>query len=109
MDGLEPANDDVANPAHYRLLTPEPITVIEGWNCNFRVGSAIGYLARLDRKGGPADAITDIKKAMWYLRRELAAREEMMAKSKPEPQTPDCGILQKIRNAKEVPPPNWRT
>jgi hypothetical protein len=58
--------DDPINPAHYRLLKPEPIEVIESWNLGFHLGNAVKYICRAERKG---KAREDIKKAIWYLNR----------------------------------------
>jgi len=85
---------DVTAQPHYATLSPEPIDVIEGWNLNFRLGNAIKYIARAGRKpltnsqgnlqpgdGGEvrgqdvAGAARDIRKAISYLERELAALE----------------------------------
>jgi hypothetical protein len=65
---------DKVNPPHYAELTPQPIEVIEAWGLTFCTGNALKYLARAGRKPGE-DAVTDLKKAIWYLQRELARRE----------------------------------
>ena len=70
-------------PPHYTALTPEPIDVIEGWALNFCLGNVIKYVARAGRKPG-GDAVTDLKKARFYLDREITRRREMGAMSAPE-------------------------
>lgn len=62
----------VNHPAHYNTGKIEAITVIEDWALNFNMGNCLKYLARADHKGKP---IEDLKKALWYLQRELARRE----------------------------------
>lgn len=61
--------DLVNHPPHY-LKHPsgiECITVTEHFN--FNLGNAIKYIWRASEKG---DTLTDLKKAEWYLRREIA-------------------------------------
>jgi hypothetical protein len=64
--------DAVTRPSHYAALRPEPITVIEGWNLGYRLGNVLKYIARHRSKGA---LIQDLKKARWYLDREIAAIE----------------------------------
>jgi hypothetical protein len=60
-------------PAHYRSHPSgiECIQVTE--HMGFLLGNVIKYLWRADLKG---DAIDDLRKARWYLDRELARRED---------------------------------
>lgn len=64
---------DAVNPQHYKGLDPEPIDVIEAWGLGFALGNVVKYVARADHKG---DAIGDLKKAKFYIERELATREK---------------------------------
>jgi hypothetical protein len=63
-----PAHDPVTNPEHYTWL-PNNLEVIDitEW-FNFRLGNALKYILRSGRK---ADALEDLKKARWYLDREI--------------------------------------
>jgi hypothetical protein len=61
----------VDHPSHYNHGTIEAITVIEDWSLNFNMGNALKYLARADHKGTPE---ADLRKAIWYLQRELTRR-----------------------------------
>lgn len=54
---------------HYKRLNPEPITVIDNWNLNFRLGNALKYIARCDYKG---QKVKDLEKAITYIRWEIA-------------------------------------
>lgn len=54
--------------AHYEKVSPEPITVIEGWGLGFHLGNAIKYIARHNHKGSSKE---DLEKAVWYLQRHL--------------------------------------
>ena len=60
--------DNVNNPTHYNKGTIEVITVIEDWKLNFNLGNAIKYIGRCEHKNNKEE---DIKKAIWYLEREL--------------------------------------
>ena len=62
---------DAIRPAHYTDLQPEPIEVIEAWGLGFALGNAVKYLSRAGRKPG-ADAVTDLRKAVFYIEREIA-------------------------------------
>jgi hypothetical protein len=62
---------DSINPNHYRGNRRfEPIDVIEDWQLNYRLGNALKYISRNGRKPGE-DPAEGIKKAIWYLEREL--------------------------------------
>jgi hypothetical protein len=63
-------SDPINQPPHYTYSAIEPIDVIEAWNLNFRLGNALKYIARADDKG---DRLNDLRKAAWYLHREIAA------------------------------------
>lgn len=60
------------HPAHYQAAGLEVIDVIEAFDLGFRLGNAAKYILRAGRKG---DAIEDLKKARWYLEREIQKRE----------------------------------
>jgi hypothetical protein len=59
----------VTNPEHYGGdQAYEVIKVIEAWECNFNIGNAIKYLGRYKKKFNPTE---DLKKALWYIEREI--------------------------------------
>ena len=64
--------DKVNHPCHYNVGTIEVITVIEDWKLNFNLGNAIKYIGRCEHKNNKTE---DIKKAIWYLERELKNNE----------------------------------
>ncbi|MDP9820516.1 DUF3310 domain-containing protein [Nocardioides massiliensis] len=72
IDQLE--TDPVALPPHYRHLPVECIDITEHFN--FCMGNALKYIWRADHKGNP---IQDLKKAAWYIEREVARREKESA------------------------------
>lgn len=62
-------SDTVNYPPHYRASNGiEAIDVVEGFGLNFRLGNAVTYILRAERKGS---RIEDLKKARWYIDREL--------------------------------------
>lgn len=65
--------DSVNHPPHYGGADNpyEAIKVIEAWGLGFNLGNAMKYIARAGKKG---DALEDLKKARWYLDREIANR-----------------------------------
>jgi hypothetical protein len=64
----------VNHPAHYGGdTTYEAIKVIEAWKLGFCLGNTVKYIARADHK---RSALEDLKKARWYLDREIARRED---------------------------------
>jgi hypothetical protein len=66
----ETIEDPVNHPSHYNWLPVEVIQITEHFN--FCMGNALKYIMRADYKGKP---IEDLKKARWYIDRELARRE----------------------------------
>lgn len=58
-----PGNDD----GHYGSSI-QPVEYIEAQKLTFDEGSAVKYISRHRKKGGAED----LKKAIWYLKRELA-------------------------------------
>ena len=70
-------HSDPVNPQHYKGLNPEPINAIEGWHLDYHLGCCVKYIARAGRKS--PDVLTDLKKARWYLDREIKNREEAVS------------------------------
>lgn len=64
-------SDQINHPTHYTTHPSgvECIDITEGFS--FNIGNIIKYLWRADEKGAP---IADLKKAEWYLRREIDRR-----------------------------------
>jgi hypothetical protein len=60
--------DNVNNPAHYKGRGMESIEVIEGFDLGFHLGNAVKYILRAGKKG---DRVEDLRKAIWYLNREI--------------------------------------
>lgn len=68
---MEPLNDAVNEPAHYRSH-PSGIECIEVTeHMGFNLGNVVKYVWRADLK---ENAIEDLQKAAWYISRELKRR-----------------------------------
>ena len=68
-------HDPINNPSHYAAGRKyETIEVIEDWDLSYRLGNATKYISRAGRKD-PAKTVEDLKKARWYLDREIEALE----------------------------------
>lgn len=66
-------NDNVNNPKHYtdHKSGIECIQITE--HMNFNLGNAMKYIWRNEGKNG----IEDLKKAAWYINREIQLREKL--------------------------------
>lgn len=73
-DTLREINDLVNHPPHYTAHPSgvECIQVTE--HMNFCLGNAVKYIWRADLKN---DAIEDLKKAVWYVNREIERRQNL--------------------------------
>lgn len=65
-------NDIVNSPSHYTDGNIEVIDYIEDKQFNYYLCNAIKYISRAGKKG---DYVTDLKKAIWYLEREIKRKE----------------------------------
>ena len=69
---IEPSLDkelDVVNsPLHYQRNGAECIDIIEAFELGFNLGNATKYILRAGHKG---DRNEDLRKAIWYLNREI--------------------------------------
>ncbi len=68
--------EKINHPSHYGGDTVyEVIKVIEAWNLGFNTGNAVKYIARAGKKDKSTE-IEDLKKAVWYLNREITKKEK---------------------------------
>lgn len=65
--------DLVNHPSHYKVGGIETIDFIEAKDLNYHLGNAVKYISRADHKG---TAIQDLKKAVWYILRDIENREK---------------------------------
>lgn len=64
--------ESVEHPQHYggKDNPYEAIKVIEAWGLDFNLGNTVKYISRCGKKPGQ-DMLQDLKKAQWYLEREI--------------------------------------
>lgn len=68
-------NKAVNHPKHYGGDTVyEAIKVIEAWELGFCLGNTVKYISRAGKKD-KSKKIEDLKKAAWYLEREIKKEE----------------------------------
>ena len=65
--------DMVNHPPHYTVNGIEVIDVIENYKLNYKLGNVVKYILRADLKG---NRLQDLKKAIWYLQREIEQSEK---------------------------------
>jgi hypothetical protein len=68
---LSAPDDHINHPVYYGGdTTYEAIKVIEAWGLGFCLGNCVKYIARAGKKDN-AVLLDDLKKARWYLDREI--------------------------------------
>ncbi|HJF34802.1 MAG TPA: DUF3310 domain-containing protein [Clostridium perfringens] len=70
---IEEKKEMIDHPSHYNQGKFEAIDVIEDWKLNFNLGNTVKYISRAGHKD---DIIQDLKKASWYLNREIERLEK---------------------------------
>ena len=75
--------DVVNHPAHYTSGKIETIDFIEDKELNFNLGNVVKYVSRAGRKKSQgrsleSKALEDLKKARFYLDREIQTREALI-------------------------------
>ena len=76
---------DPINPAHYQKNGVQVIDVIEAYSLGYALGNVAKYILRAGSKTRAGESkstarIRDLKKAAWYLNREI----ERLSKQNPE-------------------------
>ena len=66
------SEDLINHPPHYKEGGIETIDFIEAKKFNYNIGNAVKYLSRYKHKDSPID---DLKKARWYIDREIGVVE----------------------------------
>jgi hypothetical protein len=76
---IEEEPNPVNHPQHYGGgdNVYEAIKVIEAWDLGFNLGNTVKYIARCGKKD---DELQELKKASWYLQREIAKLENAKKK-----------------------------
>ena len=70
LDIKEDKKEMIDHPKHYNMGKYEPIDVIEDWELGFNLGNTLKYINRAGHKDKDK-VIEDLKKARWYLDREI--------------------------------------
>jgi hypothetical protein len=68
IEMFEPKPDAVNHPTHYKVGGIETIDFIEAKKLGYNLGNVVKYLTRADHKG---NKLQDLRKAQWYLEREI--------------------------------------
>ena len=63
-------SDAVNHPSHYKVGGIETIDFIEAKKLGYNLGNVVKYITRADYKG---NKLEDLRKAQWYLTREIEA------------------------------------
>lgn len=68
-------SEAINHPAHYGGADNpyEAIKVIEAWELNFNLGNTVKYISRAGKKDA---LLQELKKAAWYLNREITNLEK---------------------------------
>ncbi|HEU4589395.1 MAG TPA: DUF3310 domain-containing protein [Steroidobacteraceae bacterium] len=85
-DALANIGGDLVNhPPHYMRGGLECVDIVEamaeGWEPQtaLRLGQAVQYVFRHAHKGNHRDGTQDLKKAIWWIQREIDARDDAAA------------------------------
>lgn len=70
--------DRVNHPRHYTFGGIEVIDAIEAWELGFHLGNVVKYVARAAHKG---QLLEDLRKARWYLDRQIELATKQTATS----------------------------
>ena len=62
-------------PDYYNDTKIAPIDVIEDWDLDFCLGSALKYIKRAGKKDNNP-SVQDLKKVIWYVERRIKELEE---------------------------------
>ena len=65
--------EKVNHPSHYNKGI-EVIDITESWKLNFSLGNAVKYILRAPYKN---NSLEDLKKAQWYIQREIENMENI--------------------------------
>ena len=68
----------VNHPSYYKRGGIEAIDAIEAWELGFNLGNTVKYIARCGKKSDKV--VEDLKKAAWYLNREIERRKHQYDK-----------------------------
>ena len=73
LDIKEDKKEMIDHPKHYNMGKYEAIDVIDDWGLGFNLGNTVKYISRAGHKD---NILQDLKKALWYLDREIQRLEK---------------------------------
>ncbi|MEZ6100262.1 MAG: DUF3310 domain-containing protein [Pirellulaceae bacterium] len=82
----EQQHDSVTRPCHYTFGVVEVIDAIEAWQLGFHLGNVVKYVARAAHKDNYGE---DLRKARWYLDREIQRHADEDSLQKAQSQEAD--------------------
>lgn len=88
-------NDNINHPKHYSETVPGFECIEVAQHFNFCLGNVIKYVWRADAKGG----IEDLKKAQWYLNREIQRLEQLEESKCLFPKDCNCDICKPVKDS----------
>lgn len=79
--------DNINHPSHYNSGKIEVFDFIESQELNFAKGNVVKYVSRAGKKRASgkslnASVLEDLKKAKWYLEKEIKKYEDLSRSSK---------------------------
>lgn len=79
--------DNINHPSHYNSGKIEVYDFIESQELNFAKGNVVKYVSRAGKKRASgkslnASALEDLKKAKWYLEKEIKKYEDLSRSTK---------------------------
>ncbi len=79
--------DNINHPSHYNSGKIEVYDFIESQELNFARGNVVKYVSRAGKKRASgkstnASALEDLKKAKWYLEKEIRKYEDLSRSTK---------------------------
>jgi len=69
---MDEPQEVIDHPPHYTFGAIEVIDAIEAWGLGFHLGNVVKYVTRAAHTG---QQLADLKKARWYLDREIGRLE----------------------------------
>lgn len=74
--GVDELIKDAIKPDYYNDTKISPIDVIEDWDLDFCLGSALKYIKRAGKKENNP-SVQDLRKVIWYVERRIKELEDV--------------------------------
>jgi hypothetical protein len=89
-------HDPVEHPRHYTFGAVEVISAIEAWALPFHLACVVKYVARAAHKG---KYLEDLRKARWYLDREIQRAQKAEAEAEAQMPLDDRSVAQAVEHS----------